>query len=241
MRGGVMGAMESVVTLIAGGIVTWSLVVRYQTINTPEFKENTRITIGVFFAFALGFLMRNPKKAWQIGNVVADIEILKLLFFISPLFIISIFQVLKGYHLSYVFAFQRVENAFFWVIDNLFILCFLIFIILWIYLGFSYDTSGYINRIIFYSWILSFFVFLGFIHSLFGTIVAGVNIAMILAHFFLEGTFGGGLGSVFDFFEMIGISSVPMKWAIMVISTFLGIHSAMSFDDMKDLIQNGLF
>jgi hypothetical protein len=76
---------------------------------------------------------------------------------------------------------------------------------------------------------------------LFGTIIAGINIAMILAHFFLDGTFGASLGSVFDFFEMVGISSIPMKWAIILVSTFLGIHSAMSLDDMKDVLQNGLF
>ena len=236
-----MGAMEVIVTLIAGGIVAWSLVVRYQTINTPEFIENTRVTVGVFFAFAIGFIMLYPNGGDQLPSRFTE-------HLASPLFAFPIFKVLKGNNLSQAFyrfnlrnLWYILEDIFPYLIYSLIIVCIFPWVLaifstdIW---GSAKDTFGWIIPRLFF---VSFAVFLGFIHSLFGTIIAGINIAMILAHFFLDGTFGASLGSVFDFFEMVGISSMPMKWAIIFISTFLGIHSAMSLDDMKDLIQNGLF
>lgn len=245
-----MGAVEVIVTLIAGGIVAWSLVVRYQTINSPEFIENTRVTVGVFFAFVIGFIMLYPNGGEKLPRGFTQHWIF-LIFIASPLFIFPIFKVLKGESLSQ--AFYRFHSRIFDSIRyNIGDITYRLVIVIAIICIFPpvlaiFDTSIWYSLSHTFGWIIprlffvSFAVFLGFIHSLFGTIIAGINIAMVLAHFFLEGTFGASLGSVFDFFEMVGISSMPMKWTIIFISTLLGIHSAMSFDDMKDLIQNGLF
>ena len=248
-----MGAVEVIVTLIAGGIVVWSIVKRYQTINSFELVDNTRLTIFVFSAFVIGLLLSDPKKLTDVSYIM-NIEWVKIFFVVSPFFIPTIYRLIKGYtffnaiDFRYFRYFELAISKIFNGIDFLLSVPVLLCIVLYFYsdierfvfhiLDEIFKNFGFLFAILLF---LSFSIFLGFIHSVFGTIIAAVNIAMIFDHFLLDGTFGGGLGTVFDVFEIIGISSMPLKWAIIIVSTFLGIHSAMSLDDMKDVLQNGLF
>lgn len=85
---------------------------------------------------------------------------------------------------------------------------------------------------------VSFAITLGFIHSLLGSVIAGINIALIISHFFTNGVLGFDLGSVFDVFEQVGISSTPLKWLIVISSTTLGLHGYITLDNLRDAIRD---
>lgn len=86
---------------------------------------------------------------------------------------------------------------------------------------------------------ISFTVFLGFIHAVLGSVLLGLNIALIITHFFNTGALGGfDLGTVFDLFEKVGVSSTPAKWLVMFFSMALGVHSCTSLSDLRDMARD---
>jgi hypothetical protein len=232
---------ESIVALIAGAIVIWSLVVRYRTINTPEFTENTRLTIGIFAAFAVGLPMLNFEKtmeAFHRSTLLLGKDIGVVIVLASPLLLFPIFKILEGYSLSYSFARYSPYRLFDWFLDNFIAIIVAIFVLFFVYNSLSFDLQQGISQLTQIFLFVSFIITLGFIHSLLGSVIAGINIALIIAHFFTNGVFAFDLNNIFDLFEKVGISSTPLKWTIMVGSTTLGLQSYISFDNLKDMIRD---
>lgn len=209
---------ESIVALIAGSIVIWSLIARYSTINTPEFYKNTKITMFLFSAMAIGISMLNPQKIADIMDLPGDGEL--LLIFLFGLFPV-IFKVLKDYPLVYSFEFNK------WMI--------ILPLIAGAVTALLHDINIQLSYI---SYFICFIIILGFIHSLLGSVIAGINIALIISHFFTNGVLGFDLGSVFDVFEQVGISSTPLKWLIVISSTTLGLHGYITLENLKDIIKD---
>lgn len=234
---------ESLVALIAGTIVIWSIVVRYRTINTPEFTENARATIFAFSAFAVGLLLINPKRAEEVPNILSS-HWLIWFFIASPFFIPTIYRVLQGYTFTDAISFNYLRVAKNWIMNHIgnaiMIMLMLIYVapflieFLWnILTAFAKNSSWLFSITLF----ISFAVFLGFIHAVLGSVLLGLNIALIITHFFNTGIFGGiDLGTVFDVFEKIGVSSTPAKWLVMFSSMALGVHSCVSLSDLRDMV-----
>lgn len=237
--------MQSAVALISGLIVVWSIVVRYKTINSPEFTENARATIFAFSAFAIGLLIADPTRATKAPDMISS-HWLIWFFVASPFFIPTIYRVLHGYTLANAINFRYLQVAKNWAMEHalrtiiiIVVLCYTVpFIVLPLIevLESFGESFGWVVPIALF---ISFAVFLGFIHALLGSILLGLNIALIITHFFNTGAVGGfDLGTVFDLFEKVGVSSTPAKWLVLFASIVLGVHSCTSLSDLRDMVRD---
>lgn len=232
--------VQSIVALIAGSIVIWSVIVRYKTINTPEFTENSRLTIGIFSAFAMGLLMLEPNKAKQTYDLLQG-HWLYFFFMVSPVFLPMVFKVLQGYTFASAVNFRWFRYLWRWFIDRLmFIVMFIIFFSVSDSLSYElvHSVRGAFLWLVPALLFLCFAVFVGFVHALFGSVIAGFNIALIITHFFTTGILGFDLGTVFDLLEKIGVSSTPVKWTLMIGSTALSLHSCLTIDGLKEMVRD---
>jgi hypothetical protein len=237
--------MQSAVALISGLIVMWSIVVRYKTINSPEFTENVRATIFAFSAFAIGLLIADPTRATKAPDMISS-HWLIWFFVIAPFFIPTIYRVLHGYTLANAINFRYLRVARDWFMDhgiNAVIILIVISIglpfIIEIFIGILREFVKSFGWVVPIALFISFAVFLGFIHAVLGSVLLGLNIALIITHFFNTGALGGfDLGTVFDLFEKVGVSSTPAKWLVMFSSIALGVHSCTSLSDLRDMVRD---
>ena len=109
---------QSIVAFIAGAIVVWSVVIRFQTINSPEFTENSRVTIGIFSIFAVGLLLIDPHKGDETSNLLKG-HWLYLIFMISPLFLPTIYRVLHGFVLASAIDFRWFKSLFYALLSRI--------------------------------------------------------------------------------------------------------------------------
>lgn len=234
---------QSIVAFIAGAIVVWSVVIRFQTINSPEFTENSRVTIGIFSIFAVGLLLLDPHKGDETHTLLKG-HWLYLIFMISPLFLPTIYRVLHGFVLASAIDFRWFKSLFYTLLSRIILVSVLLIIGASLFDSFGYDLRNSVHDIVFWLvpsfWFLSFALLLGFIHSIFGSVIAGINIALVITHFFYTGGLAVDLGTVFDIFERFGVSSMPLKWAVLLVSTALGLHSCMTLNDLKDMVRDWL-
>lgn len=127
---------ESLVALIAGAIVIWSFIVRYRTINTPEFTKNTQITIALFAAMGVGLPMLDFKKTMAAFHLSISLlgEIGIFIILASPLLLFPIFKILDGYSLAYSFQRYNFHTLFNWFLDKFVIILISFFVLTYIYI-----------------------------------------------------------------------------------------------------------
>ena len=200
--------IEALVTLLVGSIVVCSVLMRYKTAGSAQSVKNMQITTFIFAAFASGLCITNANKVFEIYHLSTDGALPKLLVFASPAIIPFVLVAIRG----------RWNNDYADYVDysmkggGIAVVTLLIALM----------TDSKIFLLFYFT---SVIIAIGFFHALLGSIVAGVNIAMIVSHLLIQGKFGFDLATTFDLLEKIGVTYAPIKWAIVISSTTLSFHS----------------
>ena len=204
---------------LLGAFVIWSLIARYKTINSPAFTKNVQITVFIFASFAVGLCMINTGKTLKIAHVLEQHHSFKTLLFTSPALFPIIFKILQGHSFSTAFNIN---------LD-------VVLLPLIMFFGLKYFLLPGNNQLFLIIYFVSFTVVLGFMHSVFGGILAAFNVALIIASFLHYHVLSIDLSSVFDILEQIGIASPLFKWMIVIASTLAGIHGSLNSQWLGEL------
>jgi hypothetical protein len=214
---------EALITLIVGSIVVCSVLLRYKTAGSSQSVKNMQITTFVFAAFAAGLCITNTHKVLEVFLLSTDGVLPKLFVYSTPFFIPFVFSSLRGEWDSYdIPDHTKMGIVIAGVMLVIAIICF---------------TTGDI-KIISMIYFVTLSITIGFFHGLLGSIVAGVNIAMIISHFLIQGKLGIDLATTFDLLEKVGVSYPPIKWAIVISSTMLSFHSFVGLRDLQHTLSN---
>jgi len=205
--------IEIIFAILVGSVILWGVIHRYKTINTPEYFRSLKITVFVFAALGIGMSIINPERIIFPVNRDDFFLLLVITLSIYPLLISS----LLGEKL-YVFDF--VKSILFYPIIFLFTV--------FIFLPFVLDIVDF-NIVL----TITVLPIIGFIHTVLGSILASVNIAIILTGIFDQGIGAFDISLVFDFLDMLGIESEPVKWIILICSTALGLSDLISEDKIN--------
>ncbi|WP_394753562.1 hypothetical protein [Crenothrix sp.] len=212
---------ESIVTIVLGSFVIWNLVTRYQTINSHSFIKNAQITVFIFASFAVGLSMVNADKTIKIAHLLEQHHSLKMLLFASPALLPIIFKVLQGSTFSSAFTL----NADVIVMP----------LVMFFTLKFFLIPEN--HKLFLMLYFITFFIALGFIHSVLGGILASFNIALMVASFFNHSVLSIDLNSLFDLFEQVGVASPAIKWFILIASTLVGLNGSLSSQWLRELLR----
>jgi hypothetical protein len=213
--------IESIVALILGAFVMWSLVVRYKTIDSDQFIKNTQITVFIFASFAIGLSLMNMEKAIKISGVLAHHEFYKFFLYASPALFPIILKIVQGTTFS---------NA--WELNATVIL-----LPIALFFTLEFFLLPHNSNLFLTVYLTLFATVLGFMHSVLGSIISSFNIALVVANFFKHRIFNIDLNSLFDILEHIGIGSPLFKWMIVAASTLIGLRGCFNSQWLRDSLR----
>lgn len=212
---------ESIVSIILGAFVTWSLVARYKTINSDNFIKSTQITVFIFASFALGLSLMDIEKTVKITHVLTKHPQLKLILYASPALCPMIIKILQGNTFSS--AFELNTNV--------------ILVPVALFFALNYMLVPGNNKLFLVVYFTIFAITLGFLHSVLGGIISSFNIALIVASYFKQRVLNIDLNNIFDVLEQIGVASPTLKWVIVVASTIIGLQGCLNSQSVRDFFR----
>lgn len=201
---------EIAMMFIIGFPVWYGWHLRKKTYMSPHYIKTFHITVIIFSIFGIGYIALETNSALvQSANIYNEHN---FLFFIA----------IYGNYLLYQYIYStRVEFK---------IIPFILSILLSLFLFnfFSYFGQDGIKAYLLLNY-LGLLILIGAFHALLGTIISGVNVAVLFYSLYTESN--GNLflwASVFDFFN---ISNIYIQWLFFGISTILGFISLVNLDE----------
>lgn len=221
--------METIFNLIAGALVLFGAIKRYQNIDSLEFVGTVQLTMFIFVSFCLGFLIIDASKAMYLTNSLMYESRISFFVWLSPCLLPIAFLMAKGYSF---------RSSWRW--NNYILYLPIAFVVLFAILRgiyFENQSDNYVyGWLAYFPYLLSAFILLAFTHSIFGPVIAAINIVLVVNHFIEFGFFSVSLSSVFDLLSTLGFSSEPLKWVILLGSTILGLHGTVDTFWLKQKI-----
>jgi hypothetical protein len=201
--------MEYVFIILVGGTFVYGFIHWMNNITSTNYTEHVKGTILAFIVIMTGTLFVYPSKiSFIINNIFSTINPLWVIGTIAVFFPASI----------YIFTLKSFDTVFEAFENKNWFISFLMIILGMAIISFKVP---YKEIIIF----LALMPTIGFLHGVLGSLIASFNISLFLTYIFKQQALNIDINTVFDFFSFINITDPTMKWAILFISTFLGLST----------------
>jgi len=216
--------------IIIGAIILIGIALRLASIDSESYFQSIKITVasfGIFGVLMTGFVVTDSAVVTVMGWL-DNFNILYLFIFLSLVYPVLV------YSLDNTPLLESLKKIYFSPI---------IFILL---VFFSYSSSeitdgsktviNYENSTAFIY--IATLIALGMVHALLGTIVAAINISLVLITVLYGNSLGFSLENAFDFMSLLGIESPLLKWILMALSTALALSEFLDIDKTKEQLDS---